>query len=111
MKPEDKVVSLETARKLKDAGFPQEDMEHWWHEKVLNFIEGKMKGGKTEMVLGQKVIGNFDCAGHMAAPDAQEVGDQLPACITQDGVNRYLNCEKDCYDDASKPQMWHWSYR
>ena len=76
MQPESRVVSLETAKKLKEAGFPQET-ERWWRD-----------GGDAH--------GNYICTGEyghdsfmIAAPDAQEIGEQMLNSI---GARKFTGC-------------------
>lgn len=64
MTPEQKVVSLETAKKLKEAEFPQ-DTERRWDE------NGRLVYDVERM----------DTAACVAAPDAQEIGALLPMII------------------------------
>lgn len=68
MRAENKVVSLETAKKLKAAGFPQE-MERRWRE------GGKLTGPMTVELVGSKpILGSADQAwSSYAAPDATEI--------------------------------------
>lgn len=61
MQPSEKCVSLETAGKLKEAGFPQET-EHWFGFEG-NFMDGRYP------------------ATSIAAPDATEIGVLLPEYI------------------------------
>jgi hypothetical protein len=62
---ENNVVTLETAKKLKAAGFPQTSA-YMWRE----FKDG---GGELQRRRGRQ-IGEFE----FAAPTAQEIADQLP---------------------------------
>lgn len=64
MTPEQKCVSLETARKLLAAGFPQ-DTGRWW-----------FSTNGEDWSLGGAFSSRTD--GNIAAPDAQEIGELLP---------------------------------
>jgi hypothetical protein len=61
------VVSLETARKLKAAGFPQEKTANWWFPTDIK---------KKQFLLQMLVTHDSDIC--LAAPTAQEIADQLP---------------------------------
>jgi hypothetical protein len=96
MTPEQKVVSLETAGKLKEAGFPQ-DMERWW-----NILE-KEDGSIVELLESQPPEGRWL---GFAAPDAQEIGELLPARLDRFGQ---LSCTKDKYSPDEWP-VWECGY-
>lgn len=64
---EELVVSLETAKKLKAAGFPQGTAWSWYGDKSSSLIS-------TEHLEPDLADG----AGFIAAPTAQEIADQLP---------------------------------
>lgn len=66
MKPEEKCVSLETAKKLKDAGFPQ-NTERAWLQKSTGW----------SLVRNDNFTGLKDDI-HAAAPDAQELSSTIP---------------------------------
>jgi hypothetical protein len=74
MQPESKVVSLETAKKLKESGFPQ-DTERYWLDtgSVANEDES------YSVVHEEEDCGGVE--GYIAAPDAQEIGELLPESI------------------------------
>lgn len=72
MRPEDKVVTLETAKKLKEAGFPQ-DTERWW------FPHREM--GTSNLTEWKLLLNRAGSAESLAAPDAQEIGELLPFVI------------------------------
>lgn len=75
MTPENKVVSLETAKRLKELGFPQ-DTERWFY--VHTDHNGDFHAANLERY---KPILNSDCykGCHLiSAPDAQEIGELLP---------------------------------
>lgn len=70
MHPESKVVSLETAKRLKADGFPQET-ERWW-------VEDPHKTGNQET---RELVSDWMAVNEKetyAAPDAQELGEALP---------------------------------
>lgn len=133
MTPQEKCVSLETARKLKHAGFPQDTERvwfNWYNERPYPQPDGFGHNYTLEEAWDQTkweltTADDYQITDMMtrcwkgmykqtltelAAPDAQEIGALLPACITKDGINRYLNCDKDCYDNKEKPDVWHWIY-
>lgn len=87
MRPEDKVVSLEMAKKLKEAGFPQET-ERWW---VLHYPDSLVLPGPTWQVLPicEFVHWKNDEYLAYAAPDAQEMG--LPESVGTDGLHGHLH--------------------
>lgn len=68
MQPVEKYVSLKTAKKLKEAGFPQET-ERWWF--TTNGVDWSLGGAFSSR-----------SDGNIAAPDAQEIGELLPIGIT-----------------------------
>ncbi len=67
MKPEQKCVSLETAKKLKETGFPQE-MERYWvdgeHVSLPLLLRRFTEDKRTDVY---------------AAPDAQEILEAIPS--------------------------------
>ncbi len=67
MTPESKVVSLETAKRLKDAGFPQ-DTERAWRDWEPKCYLTKFTHGHEEKFM-------------IAAPDAQEIGKLTPKTL------------------------------
>lgn len=76
MKPEDKVVSLETAKLLKTAGFPQ-DTERMW-EGIMHDVDDMRFKLKRFKANGNPWA--------YAAPDAQEIGELLPHSVdTKEG--------------------------
>lgn len=78
MKPENKVVSLETAKRLKAAGFPQ-DTERWWS--TGTYPEHSSDGGKFHASLcyrNEHFKYQKSLADRFAAPDAQEIGELFP---------------------------------
>jgi len=94
MRSEDKVVSLETAKKLKENGFSQ-DTEHKW----------RFNKGDYELVLSsdkKNGVANFTVFGKphlLAAPDAQEIGEMLPGSIPYDQDGYHGACL--CFDKHS----------
>ena len=67
------VVSLETAKKLKAAGFPQVDHVRYWH-RLINHQMTKW----SEFKLIDWQSGDDFSEETIAAPTAQEIADQLP---------------------------------
>ncbi len=80
MTPLSKVVSLKTAKRLKDAGFPQ-DTERWWDEE--------------DNVLYRSIDRSAKDIGCVAAPDSQEVGELLPAFNPDGSAFQQLTCIKN----------------
>ena len=78
MLPSQKCVSLETARKLQAAGFPQETERYFMHDD--NFKTDELwERTHWETVEDEWGSGrNFDSIEKIAAPDAQEIGELLP---------------------------------
>lgn len=83
MQAENKVVSLETARKLKDAGWTTETEREWsaWSDHAasehsdcheLHWELHDKEGG----FMGER----------LPAPDATEIGELLPQIIEEDGI-------------------------
>lgn len=68
MTPQDKCVSLETAKKLKEAGFPQETVRVW-----IELDHGP--GGDWRNVDVEHELSEH---GGFASPDAQEISKELP---------------------------------
>lgn len=76
MIPEQKCVSLETAKRLKAAGFSQ-DTEHFWYQYVMERTpEAPYQKGDWELRPSEQ-WGN-GTGEHIAAPDAQDIGELLP---------------------------------
>jgi len=92
MRPEDKVVSLETAKKLREAGFPQDTESTEWA-----WIKWKLKFWQLE---NRRAADYPDYSEHgeggvLAAPDATEILEHLPIGIVYTGerMNIYLNAD------------------
>lgn len=69
MQPESKVVSMDTAQKLIDAGFVY-DTERFWVQ---------LDTPEQEWVLRNDIFGGgIATKGYIIAPDAQEIGELLP---------------------------------
>lgn len=77
MTPIEKCVSLETAKKLKEAGFPQKTERKWaFHVNNVDPV-WSIQYDDDDSWMGYEVT---------AAPDAQEIGALLPQSIhTEDG--------------------------
>lgn len=93
MKPEEKCVSLETAKKLKEAGFPEHGTERTW----------SIGGDKCEKdwTLVNEDDEAVSRTTFIAAPDAQEIGELLPADIPgfyDEAPTYFLVCAK--FDDG-----------
>jgi len=88
-----KTVTLETAKKLREAGFPQETHHKW--------IEGSNGQGVYFLDCDLRVIASHKGWDIVAAPTAEEVLDQLPAWIKMedDEGQAYLIVEK--YEDEN----------
>lgn len=86
MNPSSKCVSLETAKRLLAAGFPQ-DTERWWqatYSHPLGYRCPDCKvGDEAPHPCGWHIASYDDGEQHfdIAAPDAQEIGELLPAVI------------------------------
>lgn len=97
MNKENKCVSLETARKLKYAGFPQ-DTERYWETSFssgwLRLSDDVAQGYYLIRQPGLSTTG--DCKPTFAAPDAQEIGEELPFRNKRMGTvnDARLRCEK-----------------
>lgn len=98
MKLEDICVSLELAKELRDAGYPQEDSLFYWVKKATEIS-----------VMGKGVMEYAPEAVICAAPTCAEIGDKLPAIITHsEGNHYYLKIEKEhCYDQE---EGWYSNY-
>jgi len=92
MKIEDKVVSLELARKMKELWW-EFKTERYWRKKLL------VKDEIWEVVNSNKVEG---CV-YIPAPDAIEIGERLPEnCFTEKWHNRwhgYVNEKNESCDE------------
>jgi hypothetical protein len=78
--PKSKCVSLGTAKKLKEAGFPQ-DTERWW---------ALPRGGNK--IVPHLVNYHSTRIGEIyAAPDAQEIAEQLPFRAKWDIAGQWSN--------------------
>lgn len=72
---ENNVVTLETAKRLKAAGFPQETgIAHWW----------VVRGVNPDLISRSEITDFWDATDRIAAPTAQEIADQLPEGIALD---------------------------
>lgn len=83
-------VSLDTARKLKAAGFPQKTAYVWVHEfPVFNRTDRLVTAEEFEKRLSSSVLSGEarDLVECSAAPTAQEIADQLPPIV----VNHFAN--------------------
>lgn len=83
MKPEQKCVSLETAKRLKEAGFPQ-DTERWWRDGA---------GVQLRNHNYPQEIDTSDYYQDYAAPDSQEIGELLPPKAKPDADSNSLPIE------------------
>lgn len=84
MTPQEKCVSLETARELKHAGFPQ-DMERYW-ETSFSAASLHLASEVAEsyyLVPKPNMCTTGDCKPIFAAPDAQEIAELLPWYIQE----------------------------
>ncbi|OAE01874.1 hypothetical protein [Arthrobacter sp. OY3WO11] len=75
------VVTLETAKKLKAAGFPQEAPNYWYE--FGDTSDGVTHELRTDTKCG---FGRYS-----AAPTAQEIADQLPRKLRLDAPNAGTN--------------------
>lgn len=91
MRPEEKCVSLKTAKKLLAAGFPQ-DTEKWWCTDLGELTYSRDCSSYTKS----------QCGDHVAAPDAQEIGELLPATV--DG--KYGDCTR-WFGSRRTQGQWH----
>lgn len=88
MTPETKCVSLETAKRLKAAGFPQETEREYRHTDVMEGVDDHL------LVFSKQLIG-CDVYDRIAAPDAQEIGEMLPRFVEIDGSEWWFEGGKD----------------
>lgn len=102
MRPEEKCVSLETAKKLKEAGFPQVTERCWWAD-----VESCIDGSKPRIIEGSlwtlhygKPVWHEATSWWFAAPDAQEIGVELG-----DYVGAELNAS------SRRRNKWHCYYK
>lgn len=73
------LVTLETAKKLKVAGFPQEPTKVYWHWAVEEGVSGERIGEPLDTraySLPEWIGGKVEW---FTAPTAQEIADQLPS--------------------------------
>lgn len=90
MTPQDKCVSLETAEKLKEAGFPQDTERRWIRTEHTWFIDPMM--ATPDVLINHGVW--------YSAPDAQEIMDLLPA-LTKSWYQEktgFYRCETMIFD-------------
>jgi hypothetical protein len=95
MTPQEKCVSLETAKRLRDSKFPQDTERCYLHDGV--FLG---RGEVTDALLGTVMA--------FAAPDAQEIGELLPYEIADAHRKYYLVVELCVEDDATR--LWKVRY-
>ncbi len=74
-----KTVSLETAKQLKEAGFPQESHFKW--------VEGSNGKGKYFIECDERVITSHAGWDTVAAPTAEEILERLPTLIKSDQID------------------------
>lgn len=85
------VVSLDLAKQLKEAGYPQESEFCWYSHRHPNINGGKFY---DTLEWGHAYEGDYDTYNLLAAaPLANELLEQLPYYIEQ-GTGYYLNCTK-----------------
>lgn len=127
MKTKDKVVSLETAKRLKEAGFPQ-NTERCWVEKFPIFVDDDVlvtfQEARQRLTTSMLSDEAQKLVKLIAAPDATEIGELLGTwltcikidAITDVGVHFYLE-SKDGYtilvEDAvneseARAAAWLW---
>lgn len=97
MQPSEKCVSLETAGKLKDAGFPQDT------EKQYGYYIDPLSGGKEGVMLCHTVDCDMRHDAHVAAPDATEIGELLPPNFGSESHNWntdkvHVGNDGDCWE-------------
>ncbi|CAN5475199.1 hypothetical protein BH11PLA2_BH11PLA2_29810 [soil metagenome] len=82
--PESITVSLDWAKKLKDAGWPQENGLHYWH--------GWEGDKNTFLRATDGRVGTINAFHQMfAAPTAEEILRRLPEYLTDGELRYYLN--------------------
>lgn len=85
MKTEQKVVSLETARRLKENNFPQ-DTERWYMEGGTLLSADDIDSGHYHIEVDEGLF--------TAAPDSAELGELLPSSIEHNGGSTFLKQRK-----------------
>ena len=76
MSPESKVVSLETAKKLKEVGYIQGHTERFWYQYEMERTpDAPFQKGDWELRKSEE-WGN-GIGEHITAPDVQEIGERL----------------------------------
>lgn len=94
-------VSLEWAKKLKEAGYPQKDSYlHWqWYE-----ADGEWPGfyeqSRWDCYHMEASYEDYDDDEVYAAPTAEEILRSLPSYFDQEGMRFYLITQKDDNDDS-----------
>lgn len=78
------VVSLELAKKLKEAGYPQESLFYWWDI-------------KRDRLCSELPTGDYDKNNYISAPIASELLEELPRFIGDKEALLYLTKADDHY--------------
>lgn len=96
MSPQQKCVTLEIARKLKEAGFPQ-DTERYWGNTV----------GQADQTCWRIEKPDWHDKGmeYLAAPDAQEIGVELPETLGSNINKKQIGVEEFVYDNPRRYQI------
>lgn len=95
MTPEQKCVSLETAKKLQAAGFPQ-DTERWWSAWSSHSPAEHTDCHELHWELGGEDDGSI--APRVAAPDSQELGELLPGELMEGRTMCFLRVNKEEFE-------------
>ncbi len=98
---ENNVVTLDTAKKLKAAGFPQTAPDHW----VLNHPNNHEQSKQLNRVISSSKRQDSPYITYFAAPTAQEIADQLPTYGIISVSKRYSgsNWKAMMHEVMSKP--------
>ena len=99
MKIEQQVVSLELAKKLKEAGYPQDDSVWVWHKEKAIVLRNYLTS------LGQSGIPETGGRFIIAAPSVAELGEILPTLIIKNNTKKYL-CTFHNETTTHKDKRW-----
>lgn len=94
-----KTISLDLAKKLKEANFPQNSYFMWnnWHYGELEFGKGRENFQGEYRIIATPLY--FDSENQFAAPTAEEILDLLPSYIDQGEITYVLTIKKYSNED------------
>ena len=102
----DQVISLESAKRLKELGCPQESLFYWMINKGNPNDSKYMFYKETQSYKRYKKIKSQGCIEYISTYTASELGELLPTMIRINGIKHILMIGK-----GFNPNCWKVSYR